>query len=405
MKTEVNLRNEELLLCGLCRLTFDAENGSGLRSLAEKISDWSYFYELAGRHGIAALVYNNLASLDLLQFVPFNIKEILRNSLLNNIARNAGFTEKISEVLGLLEKENIRVVLLKGLALELSVYGNCGLRQMTDVDVLVSRDNALQARKILMENGFRSHPLKSVLYKPIFLDAGKHLPTLTRHGFSVEIHHELFSLKNSVLTKMLYDGSTEIEIKGNRAYIPSPGMFFLYLVKHLWLHEMNNESQLRLYTDLAVLLDKYMDLIIEPALVDLAGKAGMNEILSSYLRLLRDFWGISFPKWMNDFIDKWSGNSSIDRFVFFLKSPKDNPQSDRAMVYRYHLGEIPGFHRKLLFVAGDLFPTPEFMKNRYGCKSMLKAFIYYPLRWGKLWYLFKRGHKGTEAQGHNGSSI
>jgi len=139
--------------------------------------------------------------------------------------------------------------------------------------------------------------------------------------------------------------------------------------------------------------------------VDLAGKAGVNEILSSYLRLLRDFWGISFPKWMNDFIDKWSGNSSIDRFVFFLKSPKDNPQSDRAMVYRYHLGEIPGFHRKLLFVAGDLFPTPEFMKNRYGCKSMLKAFIYYPLRWGKLWYLFKRGHKGTEAQGHNGSRI
>ena len=167
MRTEVNLRNEELLLCGLCRLTFDEENGAGLRSLAEKISDWSYFYELAGRHGIAALVYNNLASLDLLQFVPFNIKEILRNSLLNNIARNAGFTEKISEVLGLLDKENIRVVLLKGLALELSVYGNCGLRQMTDVDVLVSRDNALPARKILMENGFISHPLKSVLYKPI----------------------------------------------------------------------------------------------------------------------------------------------------------------------------------------------------------------------------------------------
>ena len=98
---------------------------------------------------------------------------------------------------------------------------------MTDADILVSRDNALQARKILIENGFISNPLKSVLYKPIILDTGKHLPTLTRDGFAVEIHHELFSLKNVFLTKMLYDGSKEIEINGHKTYLPSPGMFFL----------------------------------------------------------------------------------------------------------------------------------------------------------------------------------
>jgi len=389
MRTEVNLKKEELLLCGLCRLTFDEENSSGLRLLAENISDWNYFYELAGKHGIAALVYNNLVSLDLLQFVPFNIKEILRNTLLNNIARNAGFTEKISEVLGLLNKENIKVVLLKGLALELSDYGNCGLRQMTDADILVSRDNALPARLILMENGFRSHPLKSTLYKPILLDSGKHLPTLTRHGVAVEIHHELFSLKNTFLTKMLYDGSIEIEIKGNRAYIPAPGIFFLYLVKHLWLHEMNNESQLRLYADLAVLLEKHSDSIIDPGLVDLAGKAEMNGVLASHLKPLRDFWDITFPGWMNDFIDKYSEISSTDRFKFFLKSPKDNPPPEKGEIYRYNLGEIRGFPRKLLFVAGDLFPTIEFMKRRYGCNSRFKAALHYPLRWGKLWYLVK----------------
>lgn len=389
MRTEVNLRNEELLLCGLCRLTFDEETSSGLRLLAEKISDWSYFYELAGRHGIAALVYNNLVSLDLLQFVPLNIKEILRNTLLNNIARNAGFTEKMSEVLTLLNKENIKVVLLKGLALELSVYGNCGLRQMTDVDILVSRDDALKARKILIENGFTSNTLKSVLYKPIILDTGKHLPTLTKLGVAVEIHHELFGQKNTFLTKKLYDESKKIEINGHKAYIPSPGMFFLYLVKHLWLHEMNNESQLRLYADLAVLLEKHSESIIEPGLADLSAKAEMNEVLASHLRPLKDFWDLTFPGWMNDFTDKYSEISSTDRFIFFLKSPKDNPPPDRGEIYRYNLGEIRGFYGKMLFVAGDLFPTVEFMKRRYGCKSLLKTLLYYPLRWGKLWYLVK----------------
>lgn len=389
MITEINPGNEELLLCGLCRLSFDTEKRVALKSLAEKIFDWNYFSDLAGKHGIAALVFNNLTALGLLQFVPDNIKETLRNSLLKNIARNTAFTGKISDILDLLNKENIKVVLLKGLALELSDYGNSGLRQMTDADILVSGDNALKARKILIESGFISNPVKSVLYKPIILDTGKHLPTLNRDGFAVEIHHELFSLKNTFLTKMLYDGSKEIEIKGHRAYIPSPGMFFLYLIKHLWLHEMNNESQLRLYADLAVLLEKHSDSIIEPGILDLASKADMNGILASHLRPLRDFWDITFPGWMNDFIDKWSGDSSTDRFIIFLKSPKDNPPPDRGTIYRYNLGEIRGFHRKLLFVAGDLFPTMEFMKRRYGCNSRFKAVLYYPLRWGKLWYLLK----------------
>jgi hypothetical protein len=49
----------------------------------------------------------------------------------------------------------------------------------------------------------------------------------------------------------------------------------------------------------------------------------------------------------------------------------------------------------MFFVLGDLFPTLEFMKNRYKCSSSLKALLQYPLRFGKLWYLIK----GTKARG------
>lgn len=385
----LKLRNEELLLCRLCRMSFDPENIPGLRSMAEKITDWNSFSDLAANHGIAALIYNNMASLGLLQFVPPDIKEILRNSLLTNIARNAGFIEKTSWVSELLNNYGIKIVLLKGLALELSVYGNTGLRQMTDVDILVRREESLKARKILIENGFISHPLKSTLYKPILAYAGKHLPTLTKEGFAIEIHNELFGKKNSFLTKKLLDDSYETEIKGAKVFIPDPLMFFLYLVKHLWLHEMNNESQLRLYADLVALIGKHPDKIFDSCLTDLAIKADLHEILASHLRPLKDIWGISFPGQLNDFFEKWSAPDTISKFIFFIKNPKNNPQTNRAELYRYHLGEIPGFHRRLLFILGDLFPTPEFMKRRYGCNSKFGTLMYYPLRWGKLWYLIK----------------
>jgi len=336
MKTGLDLKNEELLLCSLCRLTFDNEQSEIIKDLTQKTSIWSNFLSLARNHGISALVYSNMSRLGLTDQVPPEIMNNLCNSYMMNLARNSGFTAKMTGVLNLLNNRNIKTVILKGLALELSVYGNSGLRQMTDVDILVSHEDSLKARQILVENGFVSKPLKSVFYKPLLNYSGKHLPTLTGEGFSLEIHSDLFGYKKSYLTRMLYDESIETDINGEKVFIPDPMMFFLYLIKHLWLHEMNNESQLRLYTDLVVLIEKHRDEIFKTDLTVLSEKGGLNEILASRLRPLRYILDISFPDHINRLIDLWSAQDSNEKFIFFLKSPKDNPSSDKAKLYRYH---------------------------------------------------------------------
>jgi len=398
MSNKLNIRDEEILLLGLCRLSFDVEIKVMLRALAENITDWKYFSTLANSHGVSALIYNNLQKLDFLQYVPGDIAESLHNALMVNISRNACNTEAMGRVLKLLNEKNIRVVLLKGLALELSVYGNKGLRQMTDVDILLSREDCLKARKVLMDNGFSSLPLKSVFYKPVFMDLGKHLPTLSKDGFSIELHHELFGAEKSLLTKLLYDTGLETILNSEKTYLPEPQIFFLYLVKHLYLHERNNESQLRLYADLVVLLEQYRDEIINYDLLTYAADGGIGEVLAWRLEPLRDLWGISFPEWLNDYINKWYNPDSINKFIYFLKSPKDNPSGNRALIYRNNLKEIRGAYRKILFVLGDLFPTLRFMKKRYNCSSSLKAILYYPVRFGKLWYLIKpQGRRGAKA--------
>jgi hypothetical protein len=389
MKNDLNIRDEEILLLGLCRMSFDVEITVMLQALTETITDWNYFYSLAKAHGVSALVYHNLEKLNFLQFIPKEVTDSLRTSLMASLSRNIRNTEAMIEVLKLLNPENIKTVLLKGLALELSVYGNAGLRQMTDVDVLVTRKNCMKAREILMNHGFISLPVKSVFHKPIMADIGKHLPSLIKDGFSFELHHELFGTGKNILTEMLYESSYETEIKAEKTFIPKAQIFFLYLIKHLYLHEMNNESQLRLYADLVILIEKYRDEIINYDLLVYAKQADMSEILAWRLEPLRDLWGISFPEWLNDFINKWYSPASINKFVFFLKSPRDNPAGNKALLYRYVFDEVPGIHRKILFLLGDLFPTIEFMKNRYNCKSVLKALLYYPLRWGKVWYLIR----------------
>ena len=389
MKINVKIRDEERLLLELCRLEFSDEQINRIKSLLAVITDWPYFSNLANEHGVAALVWYNLEKYQLHSEIPEAAAYFLKCTLMRSLGRNTFNTESMGEVLRLLNAENIKIVILKGLALENSVYGNQGLRQMSDVDILINRDECIKARKILISNGYVSLPVKSFFHKQILTYYGKHLPSLIKNGTSVEIHHELFGGRKNLMTKMLYDSSYMVEIKGEKAWFPQPQIFFLYLVKHLWFHEMNDESQLRLYTDLIVLIEKHNYEILNYNLLKCASDAGMSEILAWHLEPLRDVWDVSFPQWLNDFIDKWHNEDFVDRFFFFLRSPKNNPPGDKAGFYRHILADIPGFHRKFLFILGDLFPTVSFMKNRYKCKSTWKVLLYYPHRLGKVLWLLK----------------
>lgn len=390
MTTRLDIRDEEILLLGLCRLTFNPEIKIMLQALAEGPADWEYFVFLANVHGVEALVYTNLDILGFTQYIKPEVVSNLRNRRMMSLGRNVRIFSSVTDILRILRTEKMKIILLKGLALEMIAYGNNGLRQMTDADLLLSKEDCLRAYKILKSNGFRSAPLKSAIYKLIVTHLGKHLPSLYKNDISLDLHIDLFGNNGSKLTCLLFENSKQVLVNGEAAYIPDVQLLFLYLVKHLYLHEMNNESQLRLYADLVILIEKYRDEIINSNLIDLAIRADMCEILAWRLEPLRDLWGISFPSWLNDFINKWYNPDSINRFISFLKSPKGNTSPDRAEIFRQRLSEVNGIHRKFLFVFGDLFPTMAFMKKRYNCKNKITALLYYPHRFGKLIYLLKK---------------
>ncbi len=384
-----DISGEELLLIRMCRLEFNSKQVGIIKKLASDIKDWNYLAELANSHGIAALIYHNLEKFGLIKHLPSKESDFLRNARMMSITRNVNHYSELTKVLKLLNEAGIKTVLLKGMALEILVYGNSGLRQMTDVDVLISREECLEARDLLIRNGFTSLPLKSRIHKPVLTYIGKHLPSLIKNGFSFEIHHELFGVGKSNLTKMLYDESTENQVNEGKIFIPKPQLFFLYLIKHLFLHEKNNESQLRLYTDLVILIERFGEQIINTDLILLSKEAGVYNTLLYKLEIIRDLWKLKLPGWLNKIIDREHDPGTRDKFIFFLRNPKNNPVTDKTWLYRNNLREIPGIHRKLLYILGDLFPSINWMKKRYNCRSTLKVLFYYPYRLGKLWYLIK----------------
>lgn len=385
-KGELNRERAATILLLLSRVEFTEEDKIRLKQECTAFNDWKLFTGLAVRHGVAALVWQNFRDLSLDEPVPEPERTILEGLRFKSIARVAYITGAAAEAVEALETEGIRVVLLKGLALEHTVYGSRGLRQMSDADLLVTPGDALRARDTLARAGFDSMPMKSRLYRHIILDIGNHLPEMHRGGISVDLHYRLFGPEGEEMVGRAISEAEEISAGGKTFRVLPPVSAFLGLVSHIQKHEVKGEFQLRLYADIYLLLKKHGSVIINKELMATARQAGIETEVRVVLTVMQEAWGLYVPPEMK--ARPGDEQRKSGRFMHDLMYPGQiTPGSQREMFTR-NLHSIRGLRKKLIFIAGDMFPSVEFMKRRYGCRSSLSALLHYPHRLGKLIWIF-----------------
>ncbi|MEA1886971.1 MAG: nucleotidyltransferase family protein [Bacteroidota bacterium] len=379
-----NLKQEENLLLKLCRLLFNDDQKSTINELVTGINDWDYFTKLANEHGIVSLVFYNLVQLDLTSSIPESSRNTLQALHLQSLARNTFLIEKYIELKENLDEIGIEPVVLKGMALEPSIYGNKVLRQMTDIDLYIpGKDECLKAWNHLVNYGCKPKPLKSPIYKKILADFGKHMPDLYKDGISIDLHHGLFD--NDYPINTIGISTDKLKLK-----IPTYDIHFLFLAKHLSDHELRGESQLRLYIDLLQIIIKTELNFTSTNITNLAEKSGLKTILIEKLFLLHKFWLVPVKEdILNQLTDKQKSRAT-DMFLSFLRNPKGRSGTNKGTNYRKTLRNIPTLRKKFIFIIGDLFPSLTFMQNRYSTKTRIGACLYYPLRLGKLLLLLIR---------------
>ena len=379
------LRHAVRLLLLLSRIDFNPAQKDHAKEEIQSYSEWKLFAGLAVRHGVAALAWQNISDLGLAGSVPETEKTLLEGLRFKSIARVSWITEAAAGVTAMLEKEGIKVVLLKGLALEHTVYGSKGLRQMSDADLLVAPSDALKARDILVREGFSSMPLKSPLYRNIILDLGNHLPELHRGGISVDLHYRLFGPEGGEMVARAIEES-EIIVSGDRHFRVLPPMIsFLALVSHIYKHEIKGEFQLRLWTDIYLLLERYGGSIMVPGLPAAAGEAGIPAETRIVLTVMEQVWGVMIPETMRAKTEE--EQAKADRFLTDLAHPGAVESVSQREMFRRNLEALRSTRKKMIFILGDVFPSVGFMKKRYSCRSSLSAVFHYPHRLGKLFWI------------------
>ncbi len=143
-------REAELLIC--CAAPAEtAGRVEQIRRLSGEGLDWDYLLGLAEAHALTPLLYWRLKS-HRPEAIPAQLAERFGSNTRNSVL----LTGALLELLDLFEGEGIRALPYKGPTLAMAAYGNLALRKFLDLDLLIHREDALRARRLLMENGYYS---------------------------------------------------------------------------------------------------------------------------------------------------------------------------------------------------------------------------------------------------------
>lgn len=233
------------------------EDAERIRKWSRTISDWHGFTALVDRHRANPLVHMRLQRVAA-DIVPDAVLQQLRLRREQNLRRVLGMTSELVRLLNLFTAESIPAIPLKGPVLALQLYGDIGLRQMRDLDVLVEPDKIDLADRLLQEQGYRPRNSLAALtpwQRRKYQVIAHHLEYIhNRTGIQVELHFK--QGKRGLLEKdfkELWAGGRPIAFFGRELQTMGAESLLLYLCVHGGSHAWHRLFWLG---DLARLIEK-----------------------------------------------------------------------------------------------------------------------------------------------------
>lgn len=202
--------------------------------------DWEFFFLLARRHSVVPLVYVQLER-SASNLVPPPILTKFKQHYLENSARNTVLTNELCRLITKFADAGIDAIPYKGPVLAQFAYGNIALRRFVDLDVIVRKSDVLQAREILLDEGYAPTKSLSLSQQELLLRTQHNLQfSRDNHRLIVELHWDVAPrlFASSVNTDLLWQELITIDLNGTTVKIfPADDLLFSLCVhgsRHLW---------------------------------------------------------------------------------------------------------------------------------------------------------------------------
>ncbi len=205
-------------------------------------------YKLAVKNVVPNILY--LAVQDGKISLPDELKAKLHKTYMATLAREASQQNELQYIRDEFSKENIKFMFLKGTHLK-ALYPIPEIRFMVDMDVLVTNEDIINGKEIILRHGFTQE-----------MNNGKDIVLIKKPFLTIELHKMLF-----VEDYFMHDYFTAVwnraESVNNNEFKMSNNDLYVYTLAHLCEHYLEADSCFRPLMDLFLMEKSYPDLDFE----------------------------------------------------------------------------------------------------------------------------------------------
>ncbi len=345
--------------------------------------DWSQVYRLLIEHGLAGVFC--VLGREQPGLWPREMQERLLDWRYTMLLRGDRCIAQVHDVLAAFREADLPVIVLKGWTLIPTLYaGDYGQRFYEDIDLVVSARHGERAAAILHDMGYRgtiNEPWPGYMRRYGSTQAYVHLdePLKMGRSFGVGLHLGLLSISyydRRISVEGLFERSRPLEVAGVEVRRLSPEDDLVYSCGHLALHHAYDESLHRYYEMASILLS--------------AGSAFDWDALA----IRAADWHLVMPtqRILVRLNELWPGIAPADQVQAIAQL---RPTVTERWVHNWSVAHrqnhtvralldwlaLPGLGKRARFLLETAFPSPAYMRQRYGPP---------PLGWWPLLYL-RRG--------------
>jgi hypothetical protein len=339
---------EQKILACATELNPNSHQQQKMRQLISQDIDVNNLINLAYREGMAGLLYKNLMKSGALESLGHEQRERLQTLYYQTVLSNQKLIHDLKETLQLLDKKEIRVVLLQGIALLLPIYDDIGLRPLTDIDLWVLQKDYAGLISILGSQSYE----RDRLYPNTFRKGSTIFDLHTQIPWADRIKASKMLLAKS--QEHIYSETQVADFEGQEVLCLSQYDQVLFLGLHALKH---NVSRLVWIADIKSLLANWKSSEWE-ALIHRAAELGQERTLV-YILFLLHLFDFQLPSEARQFTE-------TKRLGFLEKKAlEERIKRDSLPIWSPLLliSSGKGLRARFSFIMETLFPRPEILKQ------------------------------------------
>lgn len=374
----MKLSQEDLLILSYIKINPSLAELEQINDLIPRVKDWNYLTKKAIEHQAGPLLYKKLPLLSNHKMIPAKVLSDLKQSWLKTLSRSMVLIEHFKLISEAFKAEDIPFIALKGILLSDWLYREIGLRQFSDMDLLVKEEDGQRCIDILEDMGYLSNDFDMTEFVKKNTDIVHYNP-LVKNGVSVEIHIKIHG--NSELYNVnvvdLWKNSKPVVIHGLETLKFDINDLLLHVCLHLDKHFCIGRTQFTGFYDITNLLTEHSTEIDWDLLKKDCIRYKASDHVYPYILLCAKYFNAPIPVSVRKEYSKFL-NGKINRI--FIRYMKEKMSINYTS---YLLRSIKGnanFINSIHYLFDIVFPSRKFMIRRYQIRKESLFFLYYPIR-------------------------